>query len=80
MQIINQRNISWQVGRRVESARATTGVEVGNESMFEDPICAGEGGGEARGDAVASCFDLWEVEVYFGYDAGHIDALVVWSR
>ncbi len=45
--------------------------------MFEDPVCAGQGRGEASGDAVAGCFYFGKVEVDFGYDAGYVDALEV---
>lgn len=47
--------------------------------MFEDPVGAGGGGGQAGGDAVACGADaVFEVEINFGDDAGYVDALVVW--
>ena len=48
--------------------------------MFEDPVCAGGSGGEAHGDAVAGGFDFREVDVDFGYDAGHVDSLIVYKN
>jgi len=77
VQIIYQGNIRREVRRRIEGAGTTTGVKSGNESVFEDPVCAGERGGEAGGDAVAGGLDFWEVEVHFSYHAGHVDALII---
>jgi hypothetical protein len=48
--------------------------------VFEDPVGAVAGAGEASGDAVAGGFDaVPEVEVDFGDDTGYVDALVVWG-
>ena len=46
--------------------------------MLVDPVGAGEGAGQAGGDAVAGAVDaVLGVQVDFGDDAGHINALVV---
>jgi len=77
VQIIYQGNIRREVGRRIEGAGTTTGVKSGNKGVFEDPVCAGERGGEAGGDAVTCGLDFWEVEIHFGYHASHVDALII---
>ena len=48
--------------------------------MLKDPVRAGEWGAEAEADAIAGCVDLGEVNVDFGNDARHIDALEVCVR
>ena len=45
--------------------------------MFEDPVRAGCGGAKTHRDAVAGGLHLGEVDVDFGYDTGHVDALVI---
>jgi hypothetical protein len=76
-EIIREGDVAWQVGARVESARALAAVE-GAEGVLVDPVGAGGGAGEAGGDAVAGRVDaVFEVEVNFCYDAGHVDALEV---
>jgi len=46
--------------------------------VLVDPVGAGEWAGQALGDAIAGTIDaIFGVEVDFGDDAGHVDALVV---
>jgi hypothetical protein len=76
-QIIRQGDVGRQVRARVEGAGALAAVG-GDEGMLVDPVGAGEGAGEAGGDAVAGGVDaVAVVEVDFGDDAGHVDALEV---
>ena len=77
-EVIGERDIGWQVGAGVERAGALAAIERGDEGVLVDPVGAGEGAGQALGDAVAGAFDaVFEVEVDLGDDAGHVDALVV---
>jgi len=70
-------HVGGQVELRVQRAGAFPTIE-GIEGVFEDPVVAGGRVGEALGDAVAGGFDaVFEVEVHFSDDAGHVDALVV---
>jgi len=76
-EIVREGDIAWQVGARVESARALAVVD-GAEGVLVDPVGAGGGAGEAGGDAVAGRVDaVFEEEIDLCYDAGHVDALKV---
>jgi len=77
-QVIPQRDTRRQVRARVQRASAFAAIEGLGESVFENPVGASGGVGEASRDAVASAFDaVFEVEVHFGDDARDVDAFVV---
>jgi hypothetical protein len=48
--------------------------------VFENPVGAGRGGGETGEDAVTGTFDAGEVDINFGYNAGHIYAFEIFVR
>jgi hypothetical protein len=76
-QIIRQGDVGRQVRARVQRARSLAAVG-GDEGVLVDPVRAGEGAGEAGGDAVAGGVDaVAGIEVDFGDNAGHVDALEV---
>jgi hypothetical protein len=78
VEIIGERDIGWQVGAGVQSAGALAAVELGDEGVLVDPVGAGGWVGQAGGDAVAGAVDaVFGVEIDFGDDAGHVDALVI---
>lgn len=77
-EVIGERDIGWQVGAGVERAGALAAIERGDEGVLVDPVGAGEWARQAGGDAVAGAFDaVFGVEVDFGDDAGHVNALEV---
>jgi len=77
-EIVREGDVGWQVGARIESAGALAAVEGGDEGVLVDPVGAGQGAGEAGGDAVAGGVDaVAGVEVDFGDDTGHVNALEV---
>jgi hypothetical protein len=77
-EIIFQRDVRRQIGAGIQRARALAAVEVRHRRVFVDPVGAGCGAVEAGRDAVAGAVDaVFGVEVDFGNDAGHVDALVV---
>jgi hypothetical protein len=78
VEVIGKRDIGWQVGAGVERAGTLAAIERGDEGVLVDPVGAGEWARQAGGDTVAGAVDtVFGVEVYFGDDAGHVDALEV---
>jgi len=75
-QVIVESDTRGKIGRGVKGARATAAIK-GIEGVFPDPVCARGRSGEAGGNAVAGCLNLGELDIDFGYDAGHVDTLVV---
>jgi hypothetical protein len=77
-EVIGERDVGWQVGAGVERAGALAAIERGDEGVFVDPVGAGEWARQTGGDAVAGAVDaVFGVEVDFGDDAGHVNALEV---
>lgn len=77
-EIICEGDIGWQVGAGVERAGALAAVQLGHEGVLVNPVGAGEWAGQAGSDAVAGAVDtVLVVEVDFGNDSGHVNALVV---
>jgi hypothetical protein len=79
LNIILKSDVQWKVGRRVNGAAALA-VIAGHESVLEDPVGAADWELETLGCAVAGGVNaVFKEEVLFGYDAGNIDAGVVWG-
>jgi hypothetical protein len=76
--VVGQCDVGGQVGAGVQSAAALAAVERGHEGVLVNPVGAGAGARQACGDAVAGAVDaVFGVQVDFGHNAGHVDALEV---
>jgi hypothetical protein len=78
IKIVVQGDVGRKIGTRVQRARSLSAIQGGHEGMLVHPVRAREWTFEAGSDTIAGGVNaVFRIEVDFGDDASHVNALEV---